>query len=173
MFWLVFVVAGCTFSVYGCYLEWEKWNESSILITRDPTTVTHEPLAFPIVSLCSTNKISKKKLENVLQDSKWVNILLHKCYHDTISHFESFSIKILMYFIIVKMAFHRYSWMNYTMLLKTLRYMTKYDSLVKPDETFPHLIQMLTKHNVTTQDLAHTVSRVSPTCNELVVDCQW
>ena len=63
--------------------------------------------------------------------------------------------------------------MNYTLLLKTLRYMTKYDSLVNPDENFPFLLDTLTKHNVTAQDLADIVRRVSPTCNELVMDCQW
>lgn len=58
-----------------CYLEWTKWSDSPILITRDPSVVTHEPIIFPVITMCSTNKISKKKLADVLQEPKLLLLL--------------------------------------------------------------------------------------------------
>ncbi len=52
------------------YQEWCKWSDSSILISRDPTVTTHDPLNFPAVTICSTIKVSKKKLKAVLQEPK-------------------------------------------------------------------------------------------------------
>lgn len=68
--WTLIVSVGCIFSIYGCYLEWNKWNDSVILVTRDMTVVTHDPLVFPMVTVCSTNKISKKKLDTFIRDPK-------------------------------------------------------------------------------------------------------
>jgi hypothetical protein len=64
------VIVGCVISVYGCYLEWVKWSDSSILITRDPSVTTHNPINFPVVTVCNTNKISPPKLEAIIKESK-------------------------------------------------------------------------------------------------------
>ena len=68
--WTLIVLAGCTFSIYGCYLEWNKWNSCAILVTRDTAIVNHDSLIFPVVTICSTNKISKKKLQTLFDDPK-------------------------------------------------------------------------------------------------------
>ncbi|XP_046446200.1 pickpocket protein 28-like isoform X3 [Daphnia pulex] len=75
IFWMLLVVVGCVISVYGCYLEWIKWSDSSILITRDPSVTTHDPINFPVMTICSTNKISSSKLEAVINEPKysWMN----------------------------------------------------------------------------------------------------
>lgn len=67
---MLLVVVGCVISVYGCYLEWIKWSDSSILITRDPSVTTHDPINFPVMTICSTNKISSSKLEAVINEPK-------------------------------------------------------------------------------------------------------
>ena len=64
------MIVGCVISVYGCYLEWVKWSDSSILITRDPSVTTHNPINFPVVTVCNTNKISPTKLEAIIKESK-------------------------------------------------------------------------------------------------------
>lgn len=72
MCWSCFVLLGLVGSVYCCYLEWCKWHDSPLLITQDPTIASHEPMDFPVVSLCSTHKLSDQKVENILQEPKYV-----------------------------------------------------------------------------------------------------
>ncbi|XP_057371714.1 pickpocket protein 28-like isoform X2 [Daphnia carinata] len=68
-----------------------------------------------------------------------------------------------------------YSWMNYSSLVKTIRYMTKFDDLLSEDEDdgFQQLLQELTEHNIKIADLVEVVRQVRPACNDMVVDCQW
>lgn len=70
--WFLFVMVGCVLSAHMCYQEWQIWDESPLLVTLDPTIATHQPLTFPSVTICSTNKVSKKKLDALLQEPKFV-----------------------------------------------------------------------------------------------------
>lgn len=65
--------------------------------------------------------------------------------------------------------------MNYSSMVKTIRYMTKFDGLLSEDEDekFKKLLQELTEHGIGITDLIEVVRQVSPACSDLVVDCQW
>ena len=138
--------------------EWCKWSDSSILISRDPTVTTHDPMSFPTVTICSTNKISKKKLMAALQEPKSVRLTQ-----------RSLPINL----ILTSLNLFRFIWMDYTLLAKTMRYLTKFDALVNPDKSFRNLLVSLRENNVSVEDLTRLVHQVSPTCRDIFLDCQW
>ena len=72
--WILFVLLGLSVSAYLCWLEWKEWDESPLLVTLDPTLATHETLPFPSVTICSTNKVSKKRLAAVMQTQRFHNV---------------------------------------------------------------------------------------------------
>lgn len=63
--------------------------------------------------------------------------------------------------------------MNFTEMARMIRYLTKFDPYVNPDEDFPRFLYALIEHNVTMDDMIKVVHEVSPTCNDIFVDCQW
>lgn len=63
--------------------------------------------------------------------------------------------------------------MNYTLLAKTMRYLTKFDALVNPDSDFQYLLVALKERNVSVEDLTKLVHQASPNCSDLFLDCQW
>ena len=55
-------------SVYLASDLWCKWDASQILISIETTDSPNGNHAFPAVSICNVNKVSKHRLETYLRD---------------------------------------------------------------------------------------------------------
>lgn len=67
----------------------------------------------------------------------------------------------------------RYDGLNFTTITKVIGYLTRFNSLLEPDNEFSQTQDYLTKKNVTMEDLIHIVQHVTPSCQDILLDCKW
>lgn len=75
--WLLLVMTGCGLSSYVCYYQWQLWDDSPILISMNSDISIHKPMIFPDVTICSTSKVSKERLDALLQEPKYGLLILN------------------------------------------------------------------------------------------------
>lgn len=71
---MLVVIAGLCFSGYFCWQMWQKWEESPVLTSIDTNHYPLNEVDFPAVTICNVNKVSKRKLVEVLSQPKLVCI---------------------------------------------------------------------------------------------------
>ena len=57
-----------------CWLVWNKWNKCPVVITMTSLTDQHMTHQFPSVTICSTSKVSKRKLQQFMATDRYENI---------------------------------------------------------------------------------------------------
>lgn len=80
---------------------------------------------------------------------------------------------ILHLFKKTELLFNRYIGINQTLLLTTLRYLIKFDSLLNREEEFRKVRRSLEEAGLGMEDVLNALIRVTPTCGDLIVDCLW
>ena len=65
--------------------------------------------------------------------------------------------------------------MNFSSMISVIRYLTKFDGVVSKTENdhFQNLLYELNERNIEIEDLVDVIKHVPPTCNDMIVDCQW
>lgn len=78
--WTILVCTGMFFASYFILGVWRKWEESPVFMSVESTSHHIGNIPFPAISICSVNKLEKKRykksLKNLLQKHKQV----HKSY---------------------------------------------------------------------------------------------
>lgn len=60
---------------------WQKWEDSPVLMSLDSNRYPLKNIPFPAVTICNVNKVSKKRLLNVLSTQPRLYIKM-KCFKD-------------------------------------------------------------------------------------------
>ena len=68
--WILAFVFGLCASGYFCWLMWQKWDESPILMSLDTNNYQLSNVPFPAVTICNVNKVSKSHLLRILSEEK-------------------------------------------------------------------------------------------------------
>ena len=82
---------GLVFSVVFCFLVWNKWTERPVQITMTSLTDQHKTNQFPTVTICSTNKVSRSKLQQIMAADRYRHIS-YELITETLRHFSRFDI---------------------------------------------------------------------------------
>lgn len=73
--WILVFLAGIFFSGYYCWQMWRKWEDSPVLMSLDSNRYPLKNIPFPGVTICNVNKVSKKKLLQVMEDPRSYSII--------------------------------------------------------------------------------------------------
>lgn len=59
------------------------------------------------------------------------------------------------------------------MIVKVIGYLTRFNSLLEPDNDFPLIVDSLAMQNISMEDLVYIVQKVTPSCRDILLDCKW
>lgn len=143
--WMLVFLSGICFSGYFCWQMWQKWDESPIITSVETQMYPLKNVPFPAITICSVNKVSKRRLMKALENPKLEQTL----------HWNRWLLIILLF------TNKRFENVSYSKLQSTLRYMTKLDRAINNEKELDELNEFYQSHNISALDLFYILEEVN------------